>query len=233
MTPWCPFAEPVQAPRDGGSFVAGPFRGVLHTTESMRYTPSTQSYYGHGNWPHATAWIDADGKPRLAQHIPLDRAARAMENDAGGAQTNRHSAVQLEIAWTAQQADLMPRALLDLVARFMRWVEAETGTKRTGPEFWPYPRSYGATTLRFTAAEWARFNGWCGHQHVPENAHGDPGDIGIAYLLGGHEEDEDMPLSDADKAWIKKLVQETVNGAFEARERAGGIFARIAKAVKA
>ncbi|HEY6222818.1 MAG TPA: hypothetical protein VIW26_03470, partial [Gemmatimonadales bacterium] len=37
--------------------------------------------------------------------------------------------------------------------------------------------------VRFTAAAWLAFDGWCGHQHVPNNDHGDPGAIDIARLL--------------------------------------------------
>jgi hypothetical protein len=30
--------------------------------------------------------------------------------------------------------------------------------------------------------EWNAFNGWCGHQHVPENSHWDPGKLNIDHL---------------------------------------------------
>ena len=32
-------------------------------------------------------------------------------------------------------------------------------------------------------SEWMAFSGWCGHQHVPENDHWDPGRINISRLL--------------------------------------------------
>ena len=43
------------------------------------------------------------------------------------------------------------------------------------PTFLPYPESYGPTQVRMSPAQFARFEGICGHQHVPENTHGDPG----------------------------------------------------------
>jgi hypothetical protein len=53
MTPHYPNA--IQLPFNGpsgGAYVAdAPFRGVLHTTESKDYHPSTTSYFGHSNPP--------------------------------------------------------------------------------------------------------------------------------------------------------------------------------------
>jgi hypothetical protein len=34
-----------------------------------------------------------------------------------------------------------------------------------------------------TEDEWNNFDGWCGHQHVPENEHWDPGKLDIGRLL--------------------------------------------------
>ena len=34
-----------------------------------------------------------------------------------------------------------------------------------------------------TNDEWNDFDGWCGHQHVPENEHWDPGKLDIGRLL--------------------------------------------------
>lgn len=200
MSEWCPFAERVTAPVTGGSVTDDTWCGVLHTTESMRYYPSSRSYYGHQNWPHATAWVDGAGRARIAQHIPIrSAAARALRNMGGGVQTNRASCVQIEIAWVAAQAHRMPDALVALVARFMRWCEGELGILPIGPPqgFTPYPRSYGlGNGIRFSGRDWLAFRGWCGHQHVPENDHGDPGEFApedAAVLFPGavtNEEDD-------------------------------------------
>lgn len=37
--------------------------------------------------------------------------------------------------------------------------------------------------VRLTDERWRRYSGWCGHQHVPHNAHGDPGAIDVTRLL--------------------------------------------------
>ncbi len=34
-----------------------------------------------------------------------------------------------------------------------------------------------------TAAKWDNYNEWCGHEHVPNNDHGDPGALDIKSLL--------------------------------------------------
>lgn len=174
------YPDAIQIPfegADGGSYTAGPFRGILHTTESERFHPSTKEYYGHKNPPHFTLY---DGQ--LYQHFPINRAARALANPAGGVQTNRRSAIQIEICWTAKSINDMPEANWSALARWMRWVEAQTGIKRTAPVFGD-SRQYGiGNALELTPSAWKSFNGWCGHQHVPENAHWDPGPISEKWI---------------------------------------------------
>ncbi len=34
-----------------------------------------------------------------------------------------------------------------------------------------------------TASQWNAFYGWCAHQHVPENDHGDAGNMNFARVL--------------------------------------------------
>lgn len=177
----CPFAIPLffEGP-DGGPYTAGPFRGILHTTEAQRFDPSTKQYYGHKNPPHFTLdYAEGNGQAFLYQHFKIDRASRALANPAGGVQTNRHSAIQIEICWTAKSINDMPDMMWDRLEKWMRWVERQTGIKPYSPTFGD-SRQYGiGNSLELTPAAWKTFNGWCGHQHVPENAHWDPGPISI------------------------------------------------------
>lgn len=164
---------------DGGSMTAGPARGILHTTESSGY-PS----YRPGTHPHFTVWVDAAGVPRIRQHVPLNRAARALMHPAGTIDTNRHGAIQIEIATFAAKVTAAPRSLLVATRTLMRWIEQQAGVHRHAPRFKAYPSSYGTNNgVRFTDQQWADFNGWCGHQHVPHNDHGDPGALNITFLL--------------------------------------------------
>ena len=49
------------ASQNGGSYNGGPFRGVIHTTESKSYTPSTTDYYGKFDPPHFTMVMEKSG----------------------------------------------------------------------------------------------------------------------------------------------------------------------------
>jgi hypothetical protein len=171
------------ASQNGGNYTGGPFRGVIHTTEVKTYTPSTKSYYGHHNPPHFTVVMGGSDEVTFYQHFPITVAARALENHKGGVQTNRQSAIQIEIAWKAKEIDQLPFAMIMKLWDWMRWVEGQTDIKR-----WITPRFYGAeasgvnSLARMSDDEWNAFNGWCGHQHVPENSHWDPGKLNIDQL---------------------------------------------------
>lgn len=167
----------------GGSYTSGPFRGVLHTTQSKNYNPSTKEYYGHSNPPHFTlVWRRT--KAVMYQHYSIKVAARALENrlDPENLQTNRYSAIQIEIAWRAEEITQLPDPMVEMLGKWMRWVEQQTGIRKVNPPFLKND-AYGAgSKSRMSTDEWRNFNGWCGHQHVPENAHWDPGPIDIARL---------------------------------------------------
>lgn len=171
----------------GSMFTTYPWRGVLHTTESANYTPGQGSYWGNAYWPHFTPEVQ-NGVFQVYQHLPLSLAARALVNQSGGVETNRQRAIQIEICWTAVSVQFLPQAMIDGLKRLMRWIEAQTGIAPAAPAFQAYPASYGpkqagGNLVRFTDVQWNFFNGWCGHQHVPENVHGDPGLIPIAKLI--------------------------------------------------
>ncbi len=171
------------ASQNGGAYTGGPFRGVIHTTEVKSYTPSKTSYYGHHDPPHFTLVLEKSDA-RFYQHFPITAAARALENRAGGVETNRRSAIQIEIAWKAAEIGKLPEAMVERLWDWMRWVETQAGVKG-----WNYRKFCGSeasglkSNARMTADEWNAFDGWCGHQHVPENAHWDPGKLDIGRLL--------------------------------------------------
>lgn len=205
-----------------GTYTGGPYKGVLHTTETDWYHPTgsspsgTYDGYGHNYFPHATIVLE-NGVGRIYQHIPVNRAARALVNAAGGVQTNNDSAVQCEIVWRASRAPQMPKPLLDAVADWMRWVEAAVGVKRKAAKFAP-PN----VNVRMTQAVWDSFDGWCGHQHVPENTHTDPGAIDTVYLLGAVPQEDD-DLTDADR----KLLFDTLG---EIRQMVANIQGAVGRA---
>lgn len=202
MELWYPKASRTQlAGTDGGSFTGGPPKGVLHTTETTGWPAYATDY-----WPHfTTRW--ADGAFHVRQHLPINRAARALANPSGGVQTNRDTAIQIECvgtcdtskraSWGALYVEDWAAGYKAGLADLMRWVEFNAGVpRRCTVTFKPYPASYGANGVRLSGAAWDAYAGWCGHQHVPENDHGDPGAIDIGYLLGGENDVDVQELYD-------------------------------------
>jgi hypothetical protein len=173
-----PAADQSRPGNNAGAFLPGPMRGVLHTTEGAYPAGAFAAYKLNNSWPHFT--VDQVG--RVYQHLPIDRAARSMQNQSGGVETNRLGAIQIEVVGFAAQPN-WPLAQAAALILLMRWIEAQTGIKPVAPVFGD-AKQYGLKNpLEFTPDQWNAFNGWCGHQHVPENSHWDPGAIPIANLL--------------------------------------------------
>lgn len=177
--------------------------GVIHTTEGT----SWPSYGGGATAPNITARYNFSTKKLdFRQHFPIDMSSRALRNLSGGVETNTANAVQIEligtcdpkhrVSWNGAGKTLAgkhyiywpeaPDSALKSLAEFLYWCEKEHGIKLQGPpqsDWKSYPSSYGATSTRFTFEEWRNFYGWCGHQHVPENTHGDPGNLKFDKLI--------------------------------------------------
>lgn len=188
---------------------------VLHTTETRGW-PS----YSNGYWPQLTYQYGHGWR----QHLPLTRSGRALENHPGGVETNTLNVVQVELVGTCDPSYHRkygglfwpdpPDGAVEELAAFLAFMHAEWGVHLSAPSQWPaYPASYGNRQgQRMSAAAWLGFYGVCGHMHVPENHHGDPGDIPIGRLLalagGGRDpiqEENDMQISDHLKIgqWVK------------------------------
>jgi hypothetical protein len=179
---------------------------VLHTTEGR----TLPGYGGGGSAPNLTAVPDfAAKKLRWYQHFDIETSSRALVNLRGGAETNTNNVCQVELVgtcdpkthkkWMAagQEHIYWPDApdwALKSVARFLAWMHEEHGVPLKGPKEWPaYPGSYGkGNGARMSAAEWNAFKGICGHLHVVENDHGDPGAIDFAALLKYAKADLDV-----------------------------------------
>lgn len=173
-----------------------PNAGVLHTTEGADWP----SYAGGATAPNYTAKPNF-GRKRLdwRVHFPDERSSRALRNEAGGVETNTLNVVQVELVgtcdprthadWTRKgiQHIYWPEApdwaLRDLAAFIVDMNERHGVKVQFASKFLAYPSSYGSSGgQRFTFAQWRNFYGWCGHQHVPENLHGDPGALDVAKL---------------------------------------------------
>lgn len=156
---------------------------VIHTTEGGSFP----SYGGGGEAPTFTV----KGK-EVHQHFYANHSARALVNKAGGVDTNTLNVIQIELVGTcakggpglfwpgASDADLA--GLVDLID----WLTDtyDVPLVSTSKPWLSYPSSYGSKSgQRMSFAEWEAFKGICGHQHVPENDHGDPGNFPIQRLI--------------------------------------------------
>lgn len=171
--------------------------GVVHTTEG-----TTLPTYGDGASAPTFTLVPSLASKSVAvfQHFDVDRSARALVNKAGGVQTNTLNCVQVELVgtcdpktsakWTAEGRahifwpEAPDWALLEF-ARLVRWLSDEHGVKLASTVTWKaYPGSYGSGNgVRLSGSQWLNYYGWLGHQHVPENDHGDPGDFPMAKVL--------------------------------------------------
>lgn len=182
--------------------------GVVHTTEGM----TVPTYDGGAMAPTVTAMTDIKGRRlKLYQHYDVDESARALANKLGGVLTNTANVFQIELVGTcdskksarwgnkAAGVDYIywpaaPDWALAELASLVRWLNVSHKIPLTSVKDWlaygpdtrrpgVLPASYGASPVRMTFTQWRAFTGWCGHQHVPENDHGDPGRLNFARVL--------------------------------------------------
>lgn len=198
---WLPRAERVQnAKAAGGRYVDSPWRFVFHTVEAE---PSAHGFRAlaarHANPPHLWAMPKAD---LVLQTVPLNRSAYALARP-GTIQTNRLHAVQVEVwGYAAKMGDVDPDFLRWLADRVLVPVARLVPINLERVEPTRGRSAYGRNGAgRLTPAEWNAFNGVCGHQHVPDNDHWDPGKLDLTAIAtrarhtlgptgGVHREDE-------------------------------------------
>lgn len=167
--------------------------GVIHTTEGA----SWPDYSGGATAPNLTIKPMIKAQTiQVRQHFPVDMSSRSLVNLAGGVETNTLNVEQIELIGTCDPSKSKkwkgvgvagvdyiywpdaPDWLLTQIAKVLVWFDKNHGivadTDVVG--VWTaYPDSYGPGGQRFSNSRWRNFYGWCGHQHVPENLHGDPG----------------------------------------------------------
>ena len=176
----CPFSTWHPISGSSGRHVGGPFKIVHHTTEGSTAEGALMAFAQNRSDPHFT--VDAT---RIFQHIDTAEGTHALRNAPGGVQTNRDSAVQIELVGFAHLAK-DKRALTNL-ARLCRWIEATHGVPNVWPSGLPRPAKNGRDPggHNRTGTSWDTQSGHFGHCHVPENTHWDPGYTAqeVAFLI--------------------------------------------------
>lgn len=170
---------------------------VWHSTEGT----SVPTYGGGGSAPNLTVAPDFQNKKLVwYQHFNIDTSSRALVNLSGGVQTNTLNVVQVEVVgtcdpkthtkWEKQGVEHLytaelPDWAIDGLADFARWLHDNHGIPLTSQvTFKAYDASYGTSNgVRMSYSKWEGYRGHCGHQHVPENLHGDPGAFPMDRIL--------------------------------------------------
>jgi GH24 family phage-related lysozyme (muramidase) len=172
MTPMarCPFAVWLPLPGSSGPYVGGhPFKIIHHTTEGSTADGAIETYKQTKNIPHFT--VD---DMTVYQHADTDVAVSALRHPAGTTETNRSSAIQIELVGFAGQPK--NRASLKNVARLCRWIEGTHNVPQDWPNGHPNPPVNGQDPGGHNRDQnhWDTRGGHYGHCHVPNNTHWDP-----------------------------------------------------------
>lgn len=169
-----------------GAYTSGPAKIVHHKTVGGNYPRAT--YLETKGVPHFTVGrVDGTSSPvKVWQHFDTSQSSRALLNRAGGVQTNRDTAIQIEVIGYPGVTDI---ETAEETRKLTDWIEK---THKI-PHTWPAGRPPQAVDKgshisspinRFTSpqakhmprdsAVWDNVSGHYGHCHVPENTHFDP-----------------------------------------------------------
>jgi hypothetical protein len=176
--------EQATCPATGPVTLSAPRAGVLHTTEGpfeSAYAEFTTHYA-----PHFLVGRDKTGKIRIAQFVSLGKWASALENHAGGTETNKIAVAQIEVAANSKTTPWqLDSGVLDALASLLAVLHTECGIplSRPFPDAMPPPPWAVESFSRRHANKWGKIAGWYGHIEIPENSHWDPGAYKWAELL--------------------------------------------------
>lgn len=210
---WLRHAEQIIGNDAGSMNGDGSRKLLLHSTEGSTIEGAVAAYKANNSWPHLT--VDCPLR-RIVQHLNLTVAARSLRNAAGGVETNRDGTilVQVEMVGTATHPTTLgsPEDLVWFAEQVVRPVCVPLHVPIATTVAWPsYPGSAGLDApQRLSAGAWDAYSGILGHMHAPENTHGDPGSIDIAWILRATtEEDDFMPaLTDAEQRELLRKVRD-------------------------
>lgn len=201
---WLRQAEQVIGNSAGSMNGDGSRKLLLHSTEGSTIEGAVAAYRANNSWPHLT--VDCPRR-RIVQHLNLTVAARSLRNTPGGAdQTNRDGDILVQVEMVGHAGTPTDLGSPEDLTWFGREVVRPVCVglhipMRTSVRWVSYPASYGTTAdQRLSPAAWDAYSGLLGHQHAPDNSHGDPGSIDIAWILrAATEEDDDVTIDELAK----------------------------------
>lgn len=157
-------------------------RHVLHTTEGFGIDLMWEVLKNKRASPHFLIDPSA-GDTRVIQMIPLNQAGRALQNDQGDFhQTNRAGkhTIQTEIVDKAINAPLWTDWWYRDLAALCVLIEHRVPIKRHAAAF--------QKPVKMSDDAFDDFEGYCGHVHVPDNTHIDPGKLNWLKLLAAMQQ---------------------------------------------
>jgi hypothetical protein len=160
--------DPISGP--AGAYTSGPWKVVHHKTQGATIAGARAAFRANKSDPHFT--VHPGG---VDQHIDTGDAARSLRNVAGGVQTNRDCAIQIETVGFSGVD--MPDSTLNHLVELLLWLTATHGVPWEWPEGRPPTTSaggYGQSNGERHPVVWDGRGGHYGHSQVPENDHWDP-----------------------------------------------------------
>lgn len=206
---WLPGVERIPGNSAGAMAGGGARKILLHTTEGSTIAGATAAFQANNSWPHFT--VNCNTR-QVVEHLDMSVAARSLRNVAGGVETNRQGTilVQIEIVgFAANQSTLGSTADLawfgsSVVGPIARLCDVPV---RSTVRWVAYPDSYGPGPQRLSGTAWSVYSGVLGHEHAPENVHGDPGAIDIATILAAAAPPDPAPLPPSKDGKMLYLVK--------------------------
>jgi len=180
--------EQANCPATGPVNLKAPRAGVLHTTEGA--FESAYNEFKTKFAPHFLLGRDKTGKVRIVQFVWLGHYASALENHAGGVETNTIAVAQIEVAAFSKQTPWhLDAAVTDALASLLAELhtECDIPLTRPFPDKMPPPPWAVESFSRRHAGKWGKTAGWYGHVEIPENSHWDPGAYQWSQLLRAAE----------------------------------------------
>lgn len=160
----------------------GPYRFVLHTTETRNLGTMPQN---HQSLPQL--WVDPN-EDKYIQCIPLNLAGYALKHPDGTVDTNRIPCIQVEIAGYAGEIhnysdDWYKKLAKNVIKPVCDAVNIDYHIYKSFKGEGDGILASASSSNRMSDDEWLSFNGICGHQHVPNNDHWDPGRLDFAKII--------------------------------------------------
>lgn len=166
---WMPGA--IHMPRSSAGSMASGYkpRATWHTTEGNG--PATSTLDANGSHPQLELLRDG----RIIQYMPIHQAGKALKHTQS-TETNRANNYQIEVDGHASEPN-WPDAQVKGAQKIAHFLHDNCGVPLTADVSFKSPR-------RMSNGEWANYTGHCGHVHVPQNDHVDPGHIDIRRIIG-------------------------------------------------